>query len=165
MSLKFKDSFAVALKGIALGFKTEANIRREIFLGLLALAISALVKVSTTELAIIIAFIGFVLCAEYLNTGLEWFIDEYHPQHSEFAAYVKDISAGAVLLASISALAGALVIWIPRVLLLAQTNFRLGQDQVFYALAALAGVGVLYMLHILNPLVKKPEYRDIDGKG
>jgi diacylglycerol kinase (ATP) len=69
------------------------------------LVMSLLVGVSKLELAILILAITAVFVAEIFNTALEFAIDlvtrEYHP----LAKLAKDVSAGAVLVTSVAALA------------------------------------------------------------
>jgi diacylglycerol kinase (ATP) len=69
------------------------------------LVMSLLVGVTKLELAILILAITAVFVAEIFNTALEFAIDlvtrEYHP----LAKLAKDVSAGAVLVTSVAALA------------------------------------------------------------
>jgi diacylglycerol kinase len=46
---------------------------------------------------------GLVLVAEMLNTALEYAIDLLHPDQDPLAGAVKDIAAGAVLVAALVA--------------------------------------------------------------
>ena len=53
---------------------------------------------------------GLVLVAEMLNTALEYAIDLLHPDHHPLAGAVKDIAAGAVLVAAMVAVIVAVCI-------------------------------------------------------
>jgi diacylglycerol kinase (ATP) len=69
------------------------------------LVLSLLVGVSKLELAILVLVITVVFITEMFNTALEFAVDlvtsEYHP----LAKLAKDVSAGAVLVTSVAALA------------------------------------------------------------
>jgi diacylglycerol kinase len=60
--------------------------------------------------------IGFVLVAECFNTAIEFDIDLTSPDYHPYAKYTKDVAAGAVLIASISAAIVGLIIFVPKFL-------------------------------------------------
>ena len=57
-----------------------------------------------------------VWVAEALNTALEALSDAAVPEHSPHIALAKDVAAGAVLLASLGALAVGLLVFLPHLL-------------------------------------------------
>lgn len=148
MKGRLYSKFSYAFSGIRAGFLSELNIRIEFFLGLLALLISAFLKISSLELALILAFVALVLGFEYFNTGLEWFVDQNHKERSPFAKYIKDSAAAAVLIASISALLCAALIWIPRLSFLLKHGFSYSQTEVLQ-------IAVSALLVIVFPFVCK----------
>jgi diacylglycerol kinase (ATP) len=62
-------------------------------------------------LAIVVAF-GMVIFAEMFNTAIEWAIDLVQPEYHPLAGKIKDVSAGAVLVSALMAIAiGVIVFW------------------------------------------------------
>ena len=99
------NSFNHAYRGLVYAVRTQRNVRFHVVAAAAVLVISLLVGVSKLELAILILAIMAVFVAEIFNTALEFTIDlvtrEYHP----LAKLAKDVSAGAVLVTSVAALA------------------------------------------------------------
>jgi len=58
--------------------------------------------------------IGLVLGIEGLNTAIEKICDFIHPDYHERIGFIKDIAAGAVFLAALSALAIGIIIYYPK---------------------------------------------------
>ncbi len=109
-------SFKYAYKGISYSFINERNFRIHIFLGFLATVLGIVLKISSTDLAILIFTIAAVLILELINTSIEAIVDltigrSFHP----LAKIAKDCSAAAVLIASISALLIAILLLLPKV--------------------------------------------------
>jgi diacylglycerol kinase (ATP) len=98
-------SFNHAYRGLVYAVRTQRNMRAHVVAAAVVLVLSLLVGVSKLELAILILVIAAVFVTEMLNTALEFAVDlvtrEYHP----LAKLAKDISAGAVLVTSVAALA------------------------------------------------------------
>lgn len=57
--------------------------------------------------------IGLVLGIEGLNTAVEKIADFIHPDYHERIGFIKDIAAGAVFFAALTAIAIAAIIYIP----------------------------------------------------
>ena len=60
--------------------------------------------------------IGFVMSIEGLNTAVEKIADFIHPNYHKRIGFIKDIAAGAVLFAAITAIAIGLIIYVPKFL-------------------------------------------------
>ena len=94
-------SFNRALKGIFHVFKTQRNMRIHLLIALVILVISIFLNLDRKEVIILSFTIFLVLITEMLNTAVELAVnlitDKFHP----LAKTVKDITAGAVLFASI----------------------------------------------------------------
>jgi diacylglycerol kinase (ATP) len=104
-------SFEHAYRGLVYAVRTQRNMRIHVILAGGVLTFSLLVGVSALELAALVLVILGVFVTEMLNTAIEFTVDlatrEYHP----LAKLAKDISAGAVLVASAGAvLVGYLVL-------------------------------------------------------
>ena len=89
----------LALKGIADGISSERNIKIQVVIGIAVIIASMLLNISTVELAIIIFVCFFVIIMEMLNTSLEKLLDKLRPEHDGDIGRIKDLIAGAVLLA------------------------------------------------------------------
>lgn len=98
-------SFNHAYRGLVYAVRTQRNMRFHVVVAAFVLVLSLLVGVSKLELAILVLVIAAVFVAEMFNTALEFAVDlvtrEYHP----LAKLAKDVSAGAVLVTSIAAVA------------------------------------------------------------
>ena len=104
-------SFVYAYRGIVSSVRTQRNMRFHVVAAAVVLAVGLILGVSALELAILVIVISVVLVTEMINTALEFVVDlvtrEYHP----LARLSKDVSAGAVLVASIAAvLVGCLIL-------------------------------------------------------
>jgi diacylglycerol kinase (ATP) len=58
--------------------------------------------------------IGLVLSIEGLNTAVEKVADFIHPEFHQKIGFIKDIAAGAVFFAAMTAIAIGLMIYIPK---------------------------------------------------
>ncbi len=105
--------FKYSFNGLRIAFRQEFNFRFDIGCAVAALALSWFFGVSTTELLIVIGSIGFVLTAEIFNTALEELCDKFQPEHDPHIGKIKDLSAAAVLVSSVAALAVGAVIFLP----------------------------------------------------
>lgn len=99
------SSFNHAYRGLIYAVRTQRNMRFHVVASAVVLVLSLLVGVTKLELAMLVLVIMAVFVTELLNTALEFAVDlvtrEYHP----LAKLAKDVSAGAVLVTSIAALA------------------------------------------------------------
>ena len=73
-------------------------------------------EISVGEWIAISFAIGLVVVAEMLNTAIEKLTDMVSPEIHPNAKVVKDLAAGAVLMASIVALVIGLIVFLPKVL-------------------------------------------------
>jgi diacylglycerol kinase (ATP) len=95
-------SFGFAVKGIALSLK-ERNKKIQAFFALIVILLGFTLHITVTEWCILLLCIALVLVLEMLNTVIERIVDLVSPGYNEKAGQIKDIAAGAVLVASILA--------------------------------------------------------------
>lgn len=101
----FNNTFKNARKGFRLVLKSEMNIRIHILIAFLVLLSAYILKFNTIEYCLILFAIALVIVSEMLNTAIEFTLDSiYHNKYSKMVGMAKDISAGAVMLASIISL-------------------------------------------------------------
>jgi undecaprenol kinase/diacylglycerol kinase (ATP) len=108
-------SVGFALKGIKIAFKEETNFQIQLFLGLVAILFGWHYHISTAEWLFVIGACGLVLTAELFNTALEELCDMLRATHDPHVAKIKDLAAGAVLVASFTALLIGLIIFVPKI--------------------------------------------------
>lgn len=98
-------SFGHAYRGLVYAVRTQRNMRFHVAASAAVLVLSLLVGVTKVELAVLVLVIVSVFLAEMFNTAMEFAVDlvtsEFHP----LAKLAKDVSAGAVLVTSVGALA------------------------------------------------------------
>lgn len=73
-------------------------------------------KITTSEWLHLTLIISFVLILELINTAIEETINIISPEIQERAKIAKDVSAGAVLVASIAAFFVGLLLFLPKIL-------------------------------------------------
>lgn len=107
----FNNTFKNARKGFRLVFKSEANIRIHLIIAVLVLISAYFFGFNYIEYCILLIAIALVIISEMINTALEFTLDSvFHNRYSKMVGMAKDISAGAVMIASfISALIGILL--------------------------------------------------------
>lgn len=105
-------------RGLLLGFARESNIRRECAAALIVLILTLTLPLQSWEWAALLIVTVFVLVVELVNTAIERLLNVVKPQFHEEVRDIKDLSAGAVLLASGAACVVGLRIFGPYVLFL-----------------------------------------------
>jgi diacylglycerol kinase (ATP) len=99
------ESFNYAFEGIIHVLRTQRNMRIHFLAAVVVLVAGLATDVSRLELIALLLAIAFVLIAEMINTALEAAIDVATTSFDPMAKLAKDIAAGAVLIATINALA------------------------------------------------------------
>lgn len=108
----FRQSFLNAFRGIFMMIRSERNFRLEIAAFLVNLFLIFYLHLSTPDAVLILLVSSGVLAAEIFNTAIEKICDIIQPEFDSRIGFIKDISAGAVLLmAAISVVTGVLVYW------------------------------------------------------
>ena len=107
---RFLKGFVYAWRGITAGVRGQLNIRVMMLAALAAIVTGGILGIGVMEWAVLAAVIGLVLALELVNTAGEKLVDILSPDHDERYGRVKDILAGAVLVASLAAaIVGGLV--------------------------------------------------------
>src|SRR4051794_37418854 len=99
------ESFNYAIEGVVHVLRTQRNMRIHFAIAVGVLVTAAAVGVSKIELIVLLLSITFVLVAEMINTAVEGTIDAATTSFDPMAKLAKDIAAGAVLIASVNAVA------------------------------------------------------------
>ncbi|CAM4064755.1 diacylglycerol kinase family protein [Flavobacterium sinopsychrotolerans] len=106
-------SFSYAIKGALKLITTEHSIMVQFSLGILVTIAGFYFDISRTEWLFQTLAIGLVLSIEGLNTAVEKIADFIHPNYHERIGFIKDIAAGAVFFAALTAIVIGLIIYIP----------------------------------------------------
>jgi diacylglycerol kinase (ATP) len=99
------ESFNYAIEGIVHVLRTQRNMRIHFAVAVAVIIVAAAAGVSRIELIALLISIAFVLVAEMINTAVEGAIDAATTSFDPMAKLAKDIAAGAVLIASVNAVA------------------------------------------------------------
>ena len=99
------ESFNFAFEGVIHVLRTQRNLRIHFAAAFAVLIAAVAVGVDRIELIALLISISFVLIAEMLNTALEAGIDVATTSFDPLAKLAKDIAAGAVLIATVNAVA------------------------------------------------------------
>jgi len=103
---KFRD----AGRGIAIAVRTQVSLRVHLAAAVVVVVAGVLLGVPPGRLALLAAICALVIALEMVNSALEELVKGHAPEPNEFAGRALDMSAGAVLVASIAAVVvGALV--------------------------------------------------------
>ena len=111
-------SFRDAWRGLHVQLSTQANARIHALASVLAIGLGWRLGLTATEWCLVIGAIGLVWTAETFNTAIEFLVDLVSPEINPLAGRVKDLAAGAVLAAAITAAAIGALIFLPKLLAL-----------------------------------------------
>ncbi len=111
-------SFGFAGRGIYSFLRTEHNAWLHFAATGIVAAAGMAVHLSGSEWIAILFAVAIVWIAEMFNTCLERLMDHLSPDYSEPVKFIKDVSAGAVLIAAIVAAIVGLLVFIPHLTIL-----------------------------------------------
>lgn len=103
-------SFANAWRGFTLAIRTQRNMQIHLAAAAVVLIIGFYFSFTVTEWCLVIITIGLVMGIEVLNTSIEELVNFVSPEKRKEAKRIKDLAAGAVMIAAIAALAVGLVL-------------------------------------------------------
>jgi diacylglycerol kinase (ATP) len=107
-------SVSFAVKGAIKLITTEHSIMVQFFIGIFISIVGFFMHISTTEWLFQTLAIGLVMSVEGINTAVEKIADFIHPNYHERIGFIKDIAAGAVFFAALTAIAIGLIIYVPK---------------------------------------------------
>lgn|SRR5574341_1115731 len=114
MCMGLLHSFRHALRGLGLVLADQRNARIHLLAAVAVLVAAVWLGLDPAKIALVIVTIALVLAAEVVNTVVERLLDVVHPDHSEQVRAIKDMSAAAVLITALGALAVAGLLFLPR---------------------------------------------------
>lgn len=114
--LKTLRSFRFAFKGLWQVGRFENNARVHLLATIIVIGAAFFLKVEKSEWLWLLASIALVWICETFNTAIEKLVDLVSPEYNETAGKVKDLSAGAVLIAASFSIVVALIIFLPKLI-------------------------------------------------
>ena len=108
-------SFNYAIEGVIHVLRRERNMRVHFALATVVLVLSFAYDVTRVELMALLISISFVLMAEMINTAVEEMIDVSTQGYDPRAKIAKDVAAGAVLIAAVSAATVGYLVFVDRI--------------------------------------------------
>src|SRR6184192_1864674 len=109
------ESFNFAFEGIIHVLRTQRNMRIHFLAAVVVLVAAVAIGVSRLELIALLLAIAFVFITEMINTALEGAIDVATTSFDPLAKLAKDVAAGAVLIATINAIAVGYLVFATRI--------------------------------------------------
>jgi diacylglycerol kinase (ATP) len=141
------QSFNWAFEGIVFVVRHQRNMQIHFAIAIIVIVASFFFQLTRLEIIALFTAIAFVLIAEMLNTALERAIDSFSTDYDPSAKIAKDVAAGAVLIATVNALAVAYLIFYQRVASTPYTILqRLRQSPIDVAVVALVLVIMLVIV-------------------
>ena len=123
MSVKFEkdnsfvtgrfESMGFAVKGAFKLITTEHSVMVQSSLAVIMIIAGFWFDISRTDWMFQIFAFGLVLSIEGLNTAVEKIADFVHPDYHQRIGFIKDIAAGSVFFAALTAIAIGFLIYLP----------------------------------------------------
>ncbi|MBC7321009.1 diacylglycerol kinase [bacterium] len=109
----FIESVDLAIQGIISAFKSERNFKLDIFFAGIVILCGILLNLTRMELIILFFAITLVLFTELFNTAIEKLLDVVNDKFDPKIKFVKDVSAGAVLVTVIASVVIGYLVFYP----------------------------------------------------
>ncbi|WP_298460298.1 diacylglycerol kinase [uncultured Cellulomonas sp.] len=117
-------SFGWALRGLRAALATERHLRFHALATVVVVVLAVVLPLAAWERVTLGLAIGLVWVAELVNTALESLVDLVQPEHHPVAGRVKDVAAGAVLVAAVVAVGVGVAVVGPALLRAAAATAR-----------------------------------------
>lgn len=122
--IRFLKSTAYAFAGLKICFANEKNFRIQVVIGILIVIAGFVFQIESHQWLVVLVCAALVLTLEMMNTAIEKLSDLYTTSIHPGIKIIKDVAAGAVLLASlVSAICGC-IIFIPRIILIIKHFYK-----------------------------------------
>lgn len=110
---KWVESTNYAIEGILHAVKTQRHLRYHLYTAVLILLLSLFFGISESEFIAIAIVVIIVLSIEMFNTAIEATVDILFKEYDTRAKIIKDIAAGAVLIAALGSAVIGYIIFLP----------------------------------------------------
>jgi len=113
----FNNTFKNARKGLRLALKAEDCIKVHFGAATLVVIAALLLQFSAVKICILLLTIAMVIITEMVNSAIEFAADAvFKNKYSRMVGMAKDISAGAVMVATFTSAAIGLILFVPAIL-------------------------------------------------
>lgn len=113
----FGIRFKAAFDGIVKVVTTQRTFNVMLAIALITIVAALYFDFNLTEWLLLILMITLVLTAEMLNTSIEFLADRVNHRKDPAIKAVKDISASAVLIASLISIVVGVILFYPKILM------------------------------------------------
>jgi len=103
-------AFRIAFAGLGYALRTQRNLRIQLVVTGVVIVLGLWLRLPADQWAVLALTSGLVLSGELVNTVVEKLVDLVCPDYDPLAKVVKDVMAGAVVLACIVAVIVGLLI-------------------------------------------------------
>lgn len=115
--VRYKKSFFHAIDGIIYAVRYEHNMIIILLAALVATISGVFLDLNSNEWLFVILIIGLVMASEMINTAIEAVVDLETLKTHPLAKIAKDAASSATLILSITALIGAINIYLPKIMM------------------------------------------------
>ena len=113
--MKFIQSLQFAISGIITFFRNERNGQIQLVAAIIVVTLGLVFQIDTKEWLVVVLCILMVVTLEMINTALEQLCDVVQPDYHPQIKIIKDIAAGAVLIAALGSVIAGAIIFVPKI--------------------------------------------------
>jgi diacylglycerol kinase len=110
------QSFRYAFNGIKTVLREEHNARIHLAAAVIVIISGFVFRISANEWLAIILSVGFVITIEIINSSIENLCDFVSPDKHDLIKKIKDLSAAAVLISALTAVATGILVFLPKII-------------------------------------------------
>jgi len=114
---RFLQSFRYAGRGLSRLLREERSFRVQTFIAAVVFILIGVFPLKIWEIIVVILSIVMGLILEILNSVVERLVDALKPRIHPYVEVIKDMMAGAVLIASMGAMIVGVIIFLPYLVL------------------------------------------------
>lgn len=107
------NAFGYAFSGVFQSFSREPHLKLHAIIAILVIGLGFFFDITVTEWILVLAAVTLVIGFEMFNSALEKLCNIVMPDLHPQIKYIKDVSAGAVLVACIFAVITGLAVFLP----------------------------------------------------
>lgn len=107
------SAFVFAFSGIWQAIRSESHLKIHLLAALIVIIFGFYFHVAQTEWVVLLLCCGMVIALEMVNSAIEKLCDLVTTERHPKIKYIKDVMAGAVLVASIMALIIGIILFYP----------------------------------------------------
>ena len=110
------QSMKYAINGLIILWNEQHNSRVHLLATVLVVLLGFALSVTSVQWVLLLLLIALVWVAEALNSAVEYLCDKVTTEHDPLIGKAKDVAAAGVLIASVIAAIGGMVLFIPLIL-------------------------------------------------